>query len=128
MINLTKQQVHTRTKLAVKWAKQNQTQLAFEIDQPMQPNYSKGDYVQTTRHNYKGRLVKFCTLNHFNPAVKQWLKELKIPVSEQQRQDLWASILTHGGGCILAPIDTVSKIPAFEFKNSNSNEVFEVAI
>lgn len=102
------------------------SKFSFSTTTPPVDNFAFGDYVQTSRHNFKGRILEFVTLCD-NKIVRDWLKEQSLPVTDQQRDGVWVRILVHNGGSVLAPADSVSKIEAFDFKNRDADKCFAVA-
>ncbi len=57
-----------------------------------------GDYIQTTQHGYLGRVYK----THYGcPQDRAWINQQSIPVTEEQMDEKWVSVLVHGGGAIV---------------------------
>ena len=83
-----------------------------------------GDYVQTSRHNFRGRIYGIKRLDLTDQKIKDWLNEQSIPVSAEQQAGDWVNILVDGGGAVLSPIDSVTKVDAFDFKNRDAEKTF----
>jgi hypothetical protein len=82
-----------------------------------------GDYVETSRHGYRGRVYN---IKRLEPCDADWIRAQSIPVTLEQALGLWNSILVHDGGSVLSPIDTSSKIkPIKGFKHPCAKEYFK---
>lgn len=75
-----------------------------------------GDYVGTDTHGYRGRVYAV----HFGcPEDKRWIAGQRVPIRDEALAPgyIWFSILTHGGGAIVAPAYGVHVIDPFDFVN-----------
>ena len=79
----------------------------------------KGDYVKTSRHGHKGRVLSVQGMPNTAANVAWWdLQE--IPVTEEERSGLWVSILCYDGGSVSTPLSCVSKIKPLCFDSQFS--------
>lgn len=83
-----------------------------------------GSYVRSARHGHIGRVTDIDLSFAFTGEAGRhdddgegWLAGQTIPVSEEQRQGRWISILVHNGGAVLVPVDSVEVIEPFPFVN-----------
>jgi hypothetical protein len=83
-----------------------------------------GEYVTTSRHNYKGRVYSSGILDIADPLVLEWIEIQNIPVTEEQTKGTWLSILVHNGGSVVAPLDSITVIDKFDFINRDSEKTF----
>jgi hypothetical protein len=81
-----------------------------------------GDYVQTDRHGYRGRVYKFERLTNADQA---WVDGQSLKVTIEDIQGEWVGILVHDGGAVLTPIASCRKIPTIkDFKHHCAKEHF----
>lgn len=67
-----------------------------------------GDWV---RDQY-GRTGRVTAIHHDCPEGSRWIAGQSIPVTAEQLASPWVSILLHGGGSVVQPIDTIAVMDA----------------
>ena len=72
--------------------------------------FNVGDRVQTTRHNFIGRIKSFEHLDLDDSDVQEWLSIQSIPVSQDERVGLWATVLVEPVGAIQTPVSCLSVV------------------
>jgi len=76
-----------------------------------------GSYVKTAPHGYEGRVTaKHDNFSRTNED-EDWLAMQNIPITEEQKNGIWYSILCRGGGSILVPENNVEIVEPFELNN-----------
>lgn len=83
-----------------------------------------GDYVTTTKHGYIGRVY---IVDHRCPESEGWIAGQSIPVTDDERNERWVSILTHPAGAIVTPMSDCTLIEPFEFHNPWADMYFRDA-
>jgi hypothetical protein len=78
-----------------------------------------GDWVQAENYGYIGRVTE---IHHWCPEGPAWIQGQSIPVTEEQVNGRWVSILIQGGGAAVQPISTVrvldeTEVPATALDN-----------
>lgn len=66
-----------------------------------------GDWVRCDRHGYIGRVT---AIHHQCPESPAWIAGQDIPVTAEQRDGVWVSVLVDHGGSVVMPIDTVEPL------------------
>ncbi len=62
-----------------------------------------GDWVRA-RHGIVGRVD---AIHHRCPESEEWMAMQLIPITDEQKNGLWVSVLCDGGGAVVNPIDDV---------------------
>ncbi len=84
-----------------------------------------GDYVETDRHGYTGRAYKF---EHLTNDDAEWVAAQNIPLTIENIQERFVSILVHKGGAVLVPESSCTKIdPIDGFEHRDMEDVFPSA-
>lgn len=82
-----------------------------------------GDYVQTSRHGYRGRAYK---IERLGPESVEWIRAQSLPLTLEQILGDFVGILVHDGGAVLSPIDSCRKIRTIKgFKHHCAKEYFK---
>lgn len=55
-----------------------------------------------------GRTGRVTAIHFACPESPSWIRGQAIPVTEAQRDGRWVSVLVHGGGAVVQPIDTLT--------------------
>jgi len=79
-----------------------------------------GDYVEDD-YGRKGRIYE---LHYGCPESEEWIKAQCKPVSAQERNVRWASILVHNSGAIASPVSRLIHIDAFPFCHRDMADFF----
>lgn len=88
---------------------------------PQRKDLFLGQYVRTTRHGYTGRVVQ----RHYScPETADWIASQSLPLTPEQVDGPWVSILVHDGGAIVTPEDSVEVIPRFVFRHRDRDDYF----
>jgi hypothetical protein len=65
-----------------------------------------GDWV---RDQY-GRIGRVTEKHYICPQDEQWLSMQTIPVTPEQMEEPWCSVLVHNSGAVVQPISTLCKL------------------
>lgn len=55
-----------------------------------------------------GRVGRVTAIHHGCPESKAWIAGQQIPVTREQLDDYWVSVLLDGGGSVVQPIGTLT--------------------
>lgn len=81
-----------------------------------------GDYIVTSKYGYTGRVYN----KHYGcPEDKNWIKSQSIPITENELDEIWYSILVHPKGAVVVPESDITKIRKFKFENPWNDFLFE---
>ena len=83
--------------------------------------YNIGDYVITKKHGNKGRISD---IHARCPQPPYWIEGQTVPVTEQELQGLWYSVLCHPSGSVCVSESDIEKIDPFPFENPWNEETF----
>jgi hemimethylated DNA binding protein len=77
-----------------------------------------GDFVRTKTYNFRGRIYR----KHHNAALSQedpgWFNGQEIPISKEEMNEPWYSILVHEGGAVMVSERDIIEIEEpYEFDN-----------
>lgn len=82
-----------------------------------------GDYVQTSRHGYRGRVYK---IERLKPSDADWAEGQSIPLTLEECLGEFVGILVHDGGAVSTPITSCVKIPPIvNFRHHTAKNYFE---
>jgi len=70
-----------------------------------------GSWVSTKNYGYTGLIT---SLSIAGDSDDEWFDSQSIPVTEEQRNGIWVSVLVHGGGAVLVALDEVTEIAPIE--------------
>ena len=77
----------------------------------MTTSITHGDYVTSSRFGHTGRAYKFRLLTNEDA---EWVAEQSIPLTIENLQERFVSILCHKGGAVLVPESSLTKIDPIE--------------
>lgn len=66
-----------------------------------------GDWVQTRHNGYRGRVYQ---IDHFCEESDTWLSIQWNPPTAAQLVQPWVHVLVHGGGAVVVPISSVTRL------------------
>jgi hypothetical protein len=84
-----------------------------------------GDFVKTTKHRYTGRVYM---IHHSCPQDGAWIAGQTVPVTDDERNEHWVSILVHPSGSIVTPMSDCTVIDPFEFHNPWADMYFRDSV
>jgi hypothetical protein len=93
------------------------------LNKTYQGSFKIGDFVQDCRYYHRGRIEKFERLNLTDPRTIDWVNQLKMQPDDEQLTGFWASILVHGGGSVLLPVNTLN-ITSIENYSNRFADIF----
>ncbi len=82
-----------------------------------------GDYVQENRYGRRGRITQI----HFQcPQGAAWQMGQEIPLTDEEINSRWVSILVDGGGAMVTPMTDCEIVEPFDFTNLWEDFYFRV--
>lgn len=103
------------------------TQSALDIhacEGPPEPDeFAVGDYVQTQRHEMKGRVT---AIHDGCPEGPAWRMMQRPPLTGEaaEGKGTWVSVLVHPNGAVVVPLSDAKAIEPFPFRNPWAEERF----
>lgn len=83
-----------------------------------------GDYVETTVHGHRGRVVGIDGIFADTGHTNFWFRQQKPAYDKADKLQRWVSILVDGSGSVLVAEDRVKLVEKFDFSNPYADEYF----
>ena len=83
--------------------------------------YNIGDYVETKKYNNKGRISE---IHGCCPESQSWILGQEIPITEEELDEIWYSILCEPSGSVCVPESDVQQCRSFPFTNIWKDKYF----
>lgn len=84
--------------------------------------YQIGDYVVTKKHGHKGRIAE---IHGKCPESQVWVMTQDIPVTQEELEGIWYSVLCEPSGSVCVSESDITKIDPFPFTNMWKDEYFK---
>jgi len=85
-----------------------------------------GEYVVTGKYGYRGRVTGIHSSFSRTGESERWLDGQEIPVTKEEREGKWYSVLCKDGGSVLvSERDIVAKEEPYDLNNVWEDEYFE---
>lgn len=84
--------------------------------------YNIGDYVTTKKYKNKGRITE---IHGKCPESQSWIDGQSIPVTEEELNGIWYSILCEPSGAVTVSENDVVEVDPFPFTNMWKDDYFK---